>query len=77
MNAVSRKKHYISKVFSVLLLLICFTSVSDVRNTSASEPSLPFVSETSIEPARQHMLDIADLYAHHRWTATPTGTPAP
>jgi len=72
MNTASNKKHHVLKFLSALLLLFCLTSVSDVRDTSASKLTSTSFVESIVDPIRQRMLDIAYLYANHRWTATIT-----
>jgi len=72
MNANSSNKYYIWKILAALFLLLCLTSVSEATNTSASKLTSKSAVTSTIDIARQHMLDIAYLYAHHRWTASST-----
>jgi len=68
MKSKPNKTHHIWKILAALFLLLCIVSVSDTANTFAS--SLRITSAT--DAVRQHMLDIAYLYANHRWQATAT-----
>lgn len=57
------------KFLLALFLVASSVSSSSIRTKTALVSAAP---RNSIDPARQHMLDIAYLYANHRWAASET-----
>ncbi len=72
MNARSSKINYFWKILAALFLVLCINSASGTTNISASSLASTYAIESPVDAIRQHMLDIAYLYAHHRWQATAT-----
>ncbi|GEM_PF-5823726 len=72
MNAKSNKIYHFWKTLAALLLVLCINSVTSTTNASASKFTSTFSTGSTTDAVRQHMLDIAYLYAHHRWQATVT-----
>lgn len=70
MKSKSNKRRHIWKILTALILLFCIASAFGTKDTSASKLTSISVVESSVDAARQHMLDIAYLYANHRWQAT-------
>lgn len=67
----SKSTKRFSKWKVLIFFLLTFWGVfSGTRPTSAYEAPPAPVAQLAVDPARQHMLDIAYLYAHHHWTAT-------
>lgn len=72
MNTKSNKRQHVWRILAILLFVFCLISVSGTTDTSASKLTLTPATESTTDPVRQHMLDIAYLYAHHRWQAAAT-----
>jgi ABC-type molybdate transport system substrate-binding protein len=72
MHTKSNKRQRAWKILGILLFFFFLVSASETTNTSASKLITVSAADSAIDPARQHMLDIAYLYANHHWQETAT-----